>query len=42
MNIGFKHLKDGTLMAYDKDTGKELGRVITMGDMITKDEAQSQ
>lgn len=37
MEIIFKYLDNGTLMSYDRETGEELGLVITMGDQIIKD-----
>lgn len=37
MRIEFKYLEDGTLMSYDKDTGQELGPIVTMGDQIIED-----
>ncbi len=42
MAIKFRRLPDGTLEAFDEATGEAVGKILTMGDMVTKDEAQPQ
>lgn len=42
MVIKFRRLPDGTIEAFDEETGKPVGKILTMGDIVTKDEAQSQ
>lgn len=37
VNIGFERDKDGNLIAVDKDTGKQIGTVDTMGDEVKKE-----